>query len=388
MSNAVYRPSILAPKLLEFSEQATAVEPPSILSQSHCRTIWARHEWTRKIYEEVKRQFTWQTGRSIRVPAAFVVSADKPIGVVRVGHADADTIKLVAVPSGEAPMQTWIRHDAESARSDVFGVTVCVAGLDVYEEGYPEKPVPPPAKTGETVREKSEWPLLAAATKTDEGTEVLKVQVHLANSALFYARHRQRTLWLAAIIVSASAAAVLGWIATRRAFHRHQQLVEMKTNFVSSVSHELRAPIASVRLMAEGLESGRIKDEVKQRDYFKFIVQECRRLSSLIENVLDFSRIEQGRKQYEFEPTDVTALIRQTAKLMEPYAAEREVRLEVRIENSSSARRVSSAGQSGRCLPPHPDALSEPGRDGFHSVPDFFGKPEEDVRDAVERVLT
>jgi signal transduction histidine kinase len=54
-------------------------------------------------------------------------------------------------------------------------------------------------------------------------------------------------------------------------------------------------------------------------------VQECRRLSSLIENVLDFSRIEQGRKQYEFEPTDLGALVQGTAKLMEPQAAERQI---------------------------------------------------------------
>jgi signal transduction histidine kinase len=56
-------------------------------------------------------------------------------------------------------------------------------------------------------------------------------------------------------------------------------------------------------------------------------VQECRRLSSLIENVLDFSRIEQGRKQYEFEPTDVLALVQTTVKLMEPNAAEKGVSL-------------------------------------------------------------
>ena len=56
-------------------------------------------------------------------------------------------------------------------------------------------------------------------------------------------------------------------------------------------------------------------------------MQECRRLSSLIENVLDFSRIEQGRKQYEFEPTDLVALTQTTVKLMEPYAAEKGVSL-------------------------------------------------------------
>src|SRR6185436_16910902 len=102
---------------------------------------------------------------------------------------------------------------------------------------------------------------------------------------------------------------------------------EMKSNFVSSVSHELRAPIASVRLMAESLDRGKIQEAQKQGEYFRFIVEECRRLSSLIENVLDFSRIEQGRKQYEFEPTDLAALTRETVRGMEPYAAEKGVRL-------------------------------------------------------------
>jgi signal transduction histidine kinase len=102
----------------------------------------------------------------------------------------------------------------------------------------------------------------------------------------------------------------------------------MKSNFVSSVSHELRAPIGAVRLMAESLESGRVDGEAKRKEYFSLIAQECRRLSALVENVLDFSRIEQGRKRYSFEPVDFAALVRQAAALMEPHAAERKVRIE------------------------------------------------------------
>ncbi len=101
----------------------------------------------------------------------------------------------------------------------------------------------------------------------------------------------------------------------------------MKSNLVSSVSHELRAPIAAVRLMAESLESARVDGEEKQKDYYRLIVRECARLSSLVENVLDFSRIDQGRKQYHFEPLDALALLRHTVMLMEPGAAERQVRL-------------------------------------------------------------
>src|SRR6185436_20174804 len=115
---------------------------------------------------------------------------------------------------------------------------------------------------------------------------------------------------------------------------------EMKSNFVSSVSHELRAPIASVRLMAESLDRGKIQEAQKQGEYFRFIVEECRRLSGLIENVLDFSRIEQGRKQYEFEPTDLAALARETVRLMEPYATEKGVAL--KLETSNIEHRTSN----------------------------------------------
>ena len=155
------------------------------------------------------------------------------------------------------------------------------------------------------------------------------VQIRLTDRTLLYARQRQLQFIFGALIAVSSLAAVVGFIAAYRAFRRQQQLAEMKSNFVSSVSHELRAPIASVRLMAENLEGGKIPEPEKQREYFGFIAQECRRLSALVENVLDVSRIEQGRKQYEFEPTNLVALVRTTVKLMMPYAAEKGVQLEI-----------------------------------------------------------
>jgi signal transduction histidine kinase len=154
-----------------------------------------------------------------------------------------------------------------------------------------------------------------------------KVQVGLVDPELLFAQQRQRTLLFGGVILASTLAACVGLAAAYRAFRRQLRLSELKSNFVSSVSHELRAPIASVRLMAESLEGNKIVDATKQHEYFRFIVQECRRLSSLIENVLDFSRIEQGRKQFEFEPTDIVALTTQTVKLMQAYATERQVAL-------------------------------------------------------------
>jgi signal transduction histidine kinase len=127
---------------------------------------------------------------------------------------------------------------------------------------------------------------------------------------------------------------MVGLFSAWRAFLQQRQLNDLKMNFVSSVSHELRAPIASVRLMAESLERGKVLEPAKQVEYYRFIVQECRRLTALVENVLDFSRIEQGRKQYEFATTDVVALLRETVRLMEPYAEEKGVKLGLETSNT------------------------------------------------------
>jgi signal transduction histidine kinase len=160
------------------------------------------------------------------------------------------------------------------------------------------------------------------------------VQLYVADPALLYSSYRRHALLLAGLVAGSAFAALIGVVASWRAFRRQLRLNELKSNFVSSVSHELRSPIASVRLMAESLERGKVSEAPKQQEYFHFIVQECRRLSSLIENVLDFSRIEQGRKQYDFEPTDLVALTRQTVKLMETYAAERGVKLQLQLADA------------------------------------------------------
>ncbi|HYG22932.1 MAG TPA: HAMP domain-containing sensor histidine kinase [Verrucomicrobiae bacterium] len=174
-----------------------------------------------------------------------------------------------------------------------------------------------------------------ASTETDFEPR-LAVAVLLRDPAAFYARQRQRQVVYGSLIGITAMVAFQGFRLALRSFRAEQALNEQKSNFVSSVSHELRAPIASVRLMAESLERGAVSHPGKQQEYFRFIVQECRRLSSLIENVLDFSRIEQGRKLYDFEPTDLRALTSETVKVLQPYADERGVTLRVEVPSAES----------------------------------------------------
>ncbi len=156
----------------------------------------------------------------------------------------------------------------------------------------------------------------------------LEVAIYLTDPAGFDAQREARARQLTALIAAAVFAVLVGFFAAWRAFRRQQQLSEMKTNFVSSVSHELRAPIASVQLMAEELVDGERPSDEKLAKYHRFIGQECRRLSGVIENVLDFARREQGRERFEFEPTDLDALVSGTVQLLRPYAGERGVKIE------------------------------------------------------------
>ncbi len=179
------------------------------------------------------------------------------------------------------------------------------------------------------------------ASLADNSDGKVEVTEFLAHPEILYAEARRRTWWFAALIAVSAAAAVAGLASAWRGFRQQCQLNELKSNFVSSVSHELRAPIASMRLMAESLERGKIADPARQREYFGMLVQESRRLAMLIENILDFSRIERGSKSYEFEPANLNALARDTVKMMSPAAAEKNVVLELQASSAKNADSVS-----------------------------------------------
>jgi signal transduction histidine kinase len=93
---------------------------------------------------------------------------------------------------------------------------------------------------------------------------------------------------------------------------REMALARLKSDFVANVSHELRTPLALIRLYAETLEMGRLTSPEKPREYYRIIREESERLSALINNILDFSRIEAGRKEYDFRETNLGALVRHT----------------------------------------------------------------------------
>ncbi|HXK12394.1 MAG TPA: HAMP domain-containing sensor histidine kinase [Vicinamibacteria bacterium] len=91
---------------------------------------------------------------------------------------------------------------------------------------------------------------------------------------------------------------------------RELRLSRLKSDFVANVSHELKTPLALIRLFSETLELGRVPTEEKKKQYHGIINKESRRLTQLINNILDFSRIEAGRKEYRLVRADLGAVVR------------------------------------------------------------------------------
>lgn len=108
-----------------------------------------------------------------------------------------------------------------------------------------------------------------------------------------------------------------GIVLALRTASREMRLSRMKGEFVSNVSHELRTPLASIRVFGEFLRHGRVTSPEKVREYGEYIETESRRLTGLVNNILDFSRIESGRKTYRFEDADVEEILEQTLRTFE-----------------------------------------------------------------------
>jgi signal transduction histidine kinase/tetratricopeptide (TPR) repeat protein len=102
-----------------------------------------------------------------------------------------------------------------------------------------------------------------------------------------------------------------GIVITGRTIAHEKEVLKLKSDFVSSVSHEFKTPITSIKALTERLLEGRMKDPKRMREYYSVISREAENLSHLVANFLDFSKMEEGKKQYNFEETDFKAWLEQ-----------------------------------------------------------------------------
>ncbi len=120
-----------------------------------------------------------------------------------------------------------------------------------------------------------------------------------------------------ALMVVLAMAMALGVFLVAGAAAREVRVAELKSNFVASVSHDLKTPLALIQLFAETLELGRVRTPERAQEYYQIINGEAKKLTRLIENMLDFSRMEAGLRPYRMEPADLGEVVTRVLARME-----------------------------------------------------------------------
>lgn len=207
---------------------------------------------------------------------------------------------------GGAPVLAAFARDHDALRREIFATTLAalesptiVAILD--HEGRPVY------SRGSLAGAE---PVLAVGFR--EGLPRWQVAVYQPPGASArQAAHRQIAVFTGAF-AGLLAVIVAGIVVTHRLMRRETEMARLKSDLVANVSHDLKTPLSVIRMFGETLEMGRVTDEARRREYYRVIARESERLSRLIDNVLDFSRIEGGRRRYEPAPTAVEPVVRET----------------------------------------------------------------------------
>jgi len=168
------------------------------------------------------------------------------------------------------------------------------------------KPIIVPKGTG--VRN---WQLPFAAKEISSILPHWEVAAYLTNPRMVKIEAGMAMIIMWALIMILFISISIGGFLVLRSLRSEMALAKQKTTFVANVSHELKTPLTSIRIFAEMLKERRVADETKKEKYLDMMVSETDRLARLINNVLDFSRMEQDKKQYTFKKENIVALCRE-----------------------------------------------------------------------------
>ena len=141
---------------------------------------------------------------------------------------------------------------------------------------------------------------------------------------------RRRTLNIV-LVATADGLILLGMITLLVAVRKERRANQLKSDFISNVTHELKTPLSLIRMFGELLPLGRTSSKQTSREYAEIITRESDRLSRLIDNVLDFARMERGKAAYEFSMGDISTVVERGVDLVRYRAEKAGVKLETEI---------------------------------------------------------
>ena len=223
--------------------------------------------------------------------------------------AAADQVRAVLVPDA-----AWVESHALPDVARRFGLP---AGARVIAEALA---APPPGVIASADGALAPWRVWVPAAEARGAARWLPVVLQ------------------GAITLLVSGVLGLGVVLLVRDVRREQSVAQMRSQFVSAASHELRTPLAMILLYAQTLLEDVDADREERRGSYEIIAQESERLRHLLDKVLDFARIDAGRRSYRFVVADLDASVHAAVRLFEPHLLRRKFTLDADIAPIADVR--------------------------------------------------
>jgi signal transduction histidine kinase len=139
---------------------------------------------------------------------------------------------------------------------------------------------------------------------------------------------------------------IFGSTLTIRAVGHEMELARLKSDFVSTISHEFKSPVTSIRQLAEMLKTNRVPSEDRRERYYDVLVEQSERLALLIDNILDFSKMEEGRKAFVFEKTNIGELLQELVSTNQDRVRHQGFAIQAKISDDLPSIRTDRAAMS------------------------------------------
>ncbi len=146
----------------------------------------------------------------------------------------------------------------------------------------------------------------------------------------------ERILWISIVPVMSDTDGCVGAVGVFKDATDIEKLERMRNEYVANISHELRTPLTSLRGLLEPLSDGMVKDPEAQRRYYNIMLKEVERLSRLITDMLQLSRLQAGTEAMEMTMFDVNELLEEVSQSFQTEAKKRNIRIELETEESLS----------------------------------------------------
>ncbi len=129
------------------------------------------------------------------------------------------------------------------------------------------------------------------------------------------------------LILALVVTTVVGTAVVLSVLYREAEVARLQTDFVNKVSHDLRTPLTSIRMFVETLQLGRLQDPARQSEALEIIADETARLSGLINRLLDWARMESGRRSYTLRRQRLDAVVDTALQAFEPQRLAGDIRI-------------------------------------------------------------